>query len=101
MECPRCSSNQTSRRRRRTALGYCTFSCRSCRSVFNERTATPFNDLQHPTDVVLLAVLWRLRYKLSFRDRRGIGRHSTSTTTQSSYLDMERHGLSFAAHGPS
>ena len=24
--------------------------------------------LQYPTDVVLLAVLWRLRYKLSFRD---------------------------------
>ena len=32
------------------------------------RTGTPFNDLQHPTDIVLLAVLWRLRYKLSFRD---------------------------------
>ena len=29
---------------------------------------TPFNDLQHPTDIVLLTVLWRLRYKLSFRD---------------------------------
>ena len=36
--------------------------------MFNERTGTPFNDLQYPTDVVLLAVLWRLRYKLSFRD---------------------------------
>ena len=68
MECPRCSSSQTSRRRRRTSLGYRTFSCRSCLRVFNERTGTPFNDLQHPTDVVLLAVLWRLRYKLSFRD---------------------------------
>ena len=27
-----------------------------------------FDELQHPTDVVLLAVLWRLRYKLGFRD---------------------------------
>jgi len=55
-------------RRRRTALGYKTFACRACKRSFNERTGTPFNDLQFPTDVVLLAVLWRLRYKLSFRD---------------------------------
>ena len=27
-----------------------------------------FNHLQYPTDIVRLAVLWRLRYKLSFRD---------------------------------
>ena len=33
-----------------------------------ERTGTPFNDLQYPTDIVLLAVLWRLGYKLGFRD---------------------------------
>ena len=66
--CPGCGSNQTARRRRRTSLGYRTFACRPCRRVFNERTGTPFNDLQYPTDIVLLAVLWRLRYKLSFRD---------------------------------
>ena len=66
--CPRCDSNQTSGRRRRTSLGYRSFACRACRRVFNERTSTPFNELQYPTDVVLLAVLWRLRYTLSFRD---------------------------------
>ena len=69
--CPRCGSSETSRRRRRTSLGYRTFGCRACGSVFNERTGTPFNELQYPTDVVLLAVLWRLRYKLSFRDVAG------------------------------
>ena len=42
--------------------------CRACGRRFNERTGTPFNDRQDPTDLVLLAVLWRLRYKLSFRD---------------------------------
>ena len=68
VSCPRCGSKQTNRRTRQTSLGYRTFSCPACRSVFNERTGTPFNDLQYPTDVVLLAVLWRLRYKLSFRD---------------------------------
>ena len=68
MDCPRCGSNQTNRRRRRISLGYGTFACGACQSIFNERTGTPFNDLQYPTDIVLLAVLWRLRYKLSFRD---------------------------------
>jgi transposase-like protein len=64
MTCPRCGSTETSRRRRRTSLGYRTFGCQACGRVFNERTGTPFNDLQHPTDVVL----WRQRYKLGFRD---------------------------------
>ena len=68
MTCPHCGSGESSRRRRRTALGYRTFVCRACRRVCNERTGTAFNDLHHPTDIALLAVLWRLRYKLSFRD---------------------------------
>jgi putative transposase len=38
-----------------------------CQRVFNERTGTPFNSLEYPTDVILLVVLWRLRYKLSLR----------------------------------
>jgi transposase-like protein len=41
---------------------------RACRRTFNERTGTPFNYLEAPTDVVFLVVLWRLRYKLSLRD---------------------------------
>ncbi len=39
-----------------------------CRRLCNERTGTPYNHLQYPTDLVLLVVLWRLRYKLSLRD---------------------------------
>ena len=68
MTCPHYESTATSRRVCRTALGYRRFNCRPCRRRFNERTGTPFNDLQYPTDIVLLAVLWRLRYKLGFRD---------------------------------
>jgi cytochrome P450 len=29
--------------------------------LFNERTGTPFNFLEYPTDIILLVVLWRLR----------------------------------------
>ena len=68
MPCPHCAATATVEQPRRTALGYRTFRCRACRRMFNERTATPFNHLQYPTDVVLLVVLWRLRYKLSLRD---------------------------------
>ena len=68
MACPHCQSKSVSERKRRTALGYKTFGCRACKRCFNERTGSPFNDLQFPTDIVLLAVPWRLRYKLGFRD---------------------------------
>ena len=47
------------------ALGYYIFRCAGCRRSFNERTGAPFNFLEYPTDVVLLVVVWRLRYKLS------------------------------------
>ena len=67
MTCPHCSSNETGRRGRRTSLEYQTFACRTRGRLFNERTGTGFNDLQYPTDIVLLTVLWRLRYKLGFR----------------------------------
>jgi len=49
-------------------LGYRLFRCRPCRRTFNERTGTPVNHPQVPTDSALLVVLWRLRYKLSLRD---------------------------------
>ena len=68
MSCPHCLSPSVSERKHRTSLGYRTFYCRDCDRRFNERSGSPFNDLQFPTDIVLLAVLWRLRYKLSFRD---------------------------------
>jgi putative transposase len=68
MNCPYCSAITTRKRAKKTKLGYATFFCPHCRHTFNERTDTSFNYLEFPTDIVLLAVLWRLRYKLSLRD---------------------------------
>src|SRR5207237_1338725 len=68
MNCPHCSSSITTQLSRKTSLGYKVFRCRACHRIFNERTGTPFNHLEFPTDIVLLVVLWRLRYKLSLRD---------------------------------
>jgi len=68
MGCPYCQGDATLTLERTTALGYRLFRCRPCRRTFNERTGTPFNHPQVPTDIALLVVPWRLRYKLSLRD---------------------------------
>lgn len=68
MTCPHCAAPTAIELTTRTQLGYRSFRCSSCQRQFNERTGTPFNYLEFPTDIVLLAVLWRIRYKLSLRD---------------------------------
>jgi len=68
MRCPHCQSENTSLYQATTSLGYAIFNCCVCRRRFNEHTGTVFNHLQFPTNIVLLVVLWRLRYKLSLRD---------------------------------
>ena len=68
MPCPHCSHDHTTELNRPTKLGYKRYRCNSCGRTFNERTSTPFNHLEFPTDIVLVVVLWRLRYKLTLRD---------------------------------
>ena len=68
MDCPHCASTAIKEQTRQTALGYRTFRCSACQRTCNERTGTPFNFLEYPTDIVLLVVFWRLRYKLSLRE---------------------------------
>ena len=68
MPCPHCAAATMAERAKRTALGYRTYRWQICQRTFNERTGTPFNYLEYPTDLVLLVALWRLRYKLSLRD---------------------------------
>jgi putative transposase len=68
MNCPYCQSDNTRESQKRISLVYRIFRCHGCEVMFNERTGTAFNDLHCPTDIVMLVVLWRLRYKLSLRD---------------------------------
>jgi putative transposase len=68
MACPHGQSTATVGRPDWTELGYRRFRCRTCKRGVNERTGTPYNLLQYPTDVVCLVVLWRFRYKLSLRN---------------------------------
>ncbi len=63
--CPYCAALATTEMARRTTLGYRMFHCRACRRTCNERTGTPFNHLQVPTDSAVLVVPGRLQDKLS------------------------------------
>ena len=68
MNCPHCQASQTRKLDETTDLGYAVFRCGQCKRKFNERTGSPFNHLEFPTDIVFQVVLCRLRYKLSLRD---------------------------------
>ena len=68
MNCPRCPFPNPVMLTKSTSLGYLRFWCERCERTFNERTATPFNFLEVPTDIMFQVVLWRVRYKLSLRD---------------------------------
>ncbi|MBV9036179.1 MAG: IS1 family transposase [Acidobacteriaceae bacterium] len=68
MTCPHRPSRPISKRNGTTDWGYQVFRCDTCHCKFNERTGTPFNYLEFPTDIVFQIVLYRLRYKLSLRD---------------------------------
>lgn len=66
--CPHCGNSRTRAISRKTALGYQMFFCKKCTRHFNERSGTPFNFLEVPTDVVFLVVQWYLEYNLSLRE---------------------------------
>jgi len=104
--CPNCAATAVTEQEKRTALGYRTFRCHACRRHCNERSGTPFNHLQVPTDVVLLVVLWRLRYKLSLRDlaemflARGCTfTHETVRDGETRFTPLLAEGLRAKRHG--
>ena len=68
MNCPHCQASRTQELTETTDLSYAVFRCGRCQRKFNERTGSPFNYLEFPTDIVFQVVLCRLRYKLSLRD---------------------------------
>jgi len=68
MNCPHCATGDTEKLGSTTDLGYFRFRCRGCRHRFNERSGTPFNRLEFPTDIVFQVVVFRLLFKLSLRD---------------------------------
>jgi transposase-like protein len=66
MNCPHCQSKNTYCRSGTTVLGYKRYQCCNCQKRFNERTGTPYNFLQYPTDIVFLILFHYLRYPISY-----------------------------------
>lgn len=68
MDCPVCKSTKSCQLKRHTGLGYKQYRCLGCHKQYNERNGTIFNFLNYPIEVILLAVLFYYRYKLSLVD---------------------------------
>ena len=68
MNCPNCESTNTRLCKQKTELGYEQYYCRSCCSQYNERTGTPFNYLEYPTEVVIMTVIYYYQFKTSLDD---------------------------------
>jgi len=68
MSCAHCLSTSTSKRKHRTSLAIELSIAKTAISVSTNVQVPRSMISSSRTDIVLLAVLWRLRYKLGFRD---------------------------------
>jgi len=68
MNCPHCKSSNIYTCKNKTNLGYQQYRCRCCGKQYNERTGTPFNFIEYPNEVVMMALTYYYRYKLSYDD---------------------------------
>ena len=62
--CPHCSSTRTHKDGRDRA-GRQRYRCLVCRRSFTDRSGTPFMNHRWPRDVIVMAVRWYFRYRLS------------------------------------
>ena len=51
-----------------THLNYQIFCCRICGKQYNERSGTPLNYIEYPTEVVMMVVHYYYRFKVSLDD---------------------------------
>ena len=68
MYCPHCQSKQTNKMLKKTNLGYKQYRCSDCGKQYNERTGTKLNFIEYPTEVVMLAISYYYRFKVSLDD---------------------------------
>jgi len=68
MDCPHCQSTNINRINKKTALGYRKYYCCTCGRQYNECTGTKLNFIEHRTEVVMIAVHYYYRFKVSLDD---------------------------------
>ncbi len=70
MACPRCAGTEVKKDGRAGEAQR--YRCRSCRRTFITRTGTPFAGHRWPQEVLVTAVRWYLRFRLSAADVRDV-----------------------------
>lgn len=68
MHCPYCQSRTTRKIMKKTVFGYKQYRCWPCGKQYNERTGTKLNFIEYPTEVVMIAVNYYYRFKVSLDD---------------------------------
>ena len=68
MDCPHCLSSKITEMNATTVLGYKQYRCQSCAKQYNERTGTKLNNIEYPTEVVMMAIHYYYRFKVSLDD---------------------------------
>lgn len=95
--CPHCVST-ISKKDGRARSGTQRYRCRSCCRTFTERTATPFENHRWPREVIVTAVRWYLRYRLSAADVRDLlAEHGMDVTRHTVRHWVQKFGPLLAA----
>ena len=68
MDCPYCESTNFRVCKTKTNLGYNKYYCRDCESQYNDRTGTDFNFIEYRNEVVMIAIHYYYRFKVSLDD---------------------------------
>lgn len=68
MDCIFCLSKNYRSSKATTNLGYKQYRCYDCKKQYNERTGTKFNFIEYPNEVVMMAVHYYYRFKVSLDD---------------------------------
>src|SRR6266852_5459784 len=67
MSCPRCSSESVTKDGT-TQLGGQRFCCSQCGRRFTRRSSSAFSGRAFADDIIVLAVRWYMRYRLSYAE---------------------------------
>src|SRR5438876_9319161 len=67
MSCPRCSSESVTKDGT-TGLGGQRFGCSRCSRRFTRRSTSAFSGRAYADDIIVLAVRWYVRYRLSYAE---------------------------------
>lgn len=94
--CPHCSSSRANKDGRDRAEKQ-RYRCSTCRRNFTDRSGTPFENHRWPRDVILMAVRWTFRFRLSAANVRDLlAEHGMDVTRQTIADWLQKFGVLLA-----